>query len=164
MGKNGMTQRFRGSYDVKIDDRGRVKIPAKFLQVFDSGFGREIYITSLNGDHVMMYPMQVWEEMEKKIENVGVWNPDINDFVSRLSYWGTESEIDLKGRILIPPVLRKASQLDGVSRILGKANNLEIWNEEIFKTRELGDRFGKEKLHEVSKILNAVISLPSDEQ
>ena len=84
MGKNGIMQRFRGSYDVKIDDRGRVKIPAKFLQVFDSGYGREIFITSLNGDHVMMYPIKVWESMEKKIESVGIWNPDINDFVSRL--------------------------------------------------------------------------------
>ncbi len=157
-------QRFRGSYDVKIDDRGRIKIPARFLQVFDSSYGRDIFITSLNGDHVMMYPMKVWEEVEKKFENVGVWNPDISDFVSRLSYWGTESDIDLKGRVLIPPVLRRESQLNGVSRILGKANTLEIWNEEIFKTRELGDRFGKERLHEVSKTLNAITSLSSDEQ
>jgi MraZ protein len=163
MGINGIMQRFRGSYDVKIDDRGRIKIPVKFIHVFDSGFGREIFLTSLNGDHVILYPIKIWEEMELKIENVGVWNPDIDDFMSRLSYWGSESEIDLKGRVLIPPDLRKQSQLDGSIRILGKANHLVIWNEDVFKTRELGDSFGKEKLHKVSNILNAVPSLPSNE-
>ncbi len=158
-----MIQRFRGSYEVKIDDRGRIKIPVKFIHVFDSSFEREIYITSLNGDHVILYPIKIWGEMELKIENVGVWNPDIDDFMSRLSYWGTESEIDLKGRVLIPPELRRESQLDGSIRILGKANHLVIWNDDLFKARELGDTFGKEKLHEVSKILNAVPSLSSDE-
>lgn len=159
-----MTQRFRGSYDVKIDDRGRIKIPVKFIHVFDSGYGRDIFLTSLNGDHVILYPMKIWEEMELKIENVGVWNPDIDDFMSRLSYWGAESEIDLKGRVLIPTDLRKQSQLNGSIRILGKANHLVIWNEQLFLTRELGDSFGKEKLHKVSNILNAVPSLSSDEQ
>lgn len=155
--------RFRGSFEVKIDDRGRIKIPAKFLHVLDSSFSREVYLTSLNGDHIWVYPVKVWEEIERKIENVGNWNPDIDDFMSRLSYWGMESEIDIKGRILVPPALRKESQLDGTIRILGKANHLEIWNEEVFRVTELGDRFEKEKMHEVSKILNAISPLSSDE-
>lgn len=156
-------QRFRGSYDVKIDDRGRIKIPARFLSVFDSGYGRDVYITSLNGDHVMLYPIKIWEDVELRVENIGVWDPDVDEFVSRLSYWGTESEIDLKGRILIPPDLRKASKLNEVIRILGKANHLVVWNEAIFKSREMVEEYGKDKLHRVSRILNEVSPLSGDE-
>jgi MraZ protein len=159
----GKVQRFRGSYDVKIDDRGRIKIPSRFLSVFDSGYGRDVYITSLNGDHVMLYPIKIWEDVELRVENIGVWDPDVDEFVSRLSYWGTESEIDLKGRVLVPPDLRKASKLQEVIRILGKANHLVIWNEGIFRSKEMVEEYGKDKLHRVSRILNEVSPLSGDE-
>ena len=61
-----MKERFRGSYIAKIDDRGRVKIPAKYLSALETDFGKEVYLTSVNGDHVLFYPMTVWQEIEKK--------------------------------------------------------------------------------------------------
>lgn len=155
-------QRFRGSYEAKIDDRGRIKIPAKFLSVFDSGYGREVYITSLEGDHVMLYPMKVWERMESQIENAGILDPDVDAYVNRLSYWGTEGELDSKGRLLVPPNLRKESQLDELVRVLGKANHIVIWNEEDFKLKELGEPFSNEQLQKVSRILNQISSMTSE--
>ncbi len=71
--------------------------------------------------------------------------------------------MDSKGRILIPPTLRKSSQLDDTVRVLGKANHLVIWNEDMFKSKELGEPFGKEQLHRVSRILNEVTSLSGNE-
>ena len=105
-----MNERFRGSYIAKIDDRGRVKIPAQYLSVLEQGFGREVYLTSINGDHILFYPMKVWEEIERKIAAIPMRDPEMEEFVSRISYWGRETEIDPKGRILIPADLRAAQQ------------------------------------------------------
>ena len=102
MGQNGMNERFRGSYIATIDDRGRVKIPAKYLSALEQGMGREAYLTSVNGDHILFYPMKVWQEIERKIAAIPMRDPEMEEFVSRISYWGTETEIDPKGRILIP--------------------------------------------------------------
>ena len=55
MGQNGMKERFRGSYIAKIDDRGRVKIPAKYRCALEKDFGKEVYLTSVNGDHILFY-------------------------------------------------------------------------------------------------------------
>jgi MraZ protein len=156
-------QRFRGSYEAKIDDRGRIKIPAKFLSVFDAGYGRDLYVTSLEGDHVIIYPMKIWERVEFQIENAGILDPDVDAYVNRLSYWGTEAELDSKGRVLVPPALRKEGQLDEVVRVLGKANHLVIWNEENFRIKELGEPFGKEKLQKVSRILNEISAMAGQE-
>lgn len=156
-------QRFRGSYDVKIDDRGRIKIPAKFLSVFESCYSKEVFLTSLEGDHVMLFPIEIWERMEGQIDTLGILDPDVDAYVNRLNYWGTESEMDSKGRVLVPPALRKTGQLDDTVRVLGKANHLVIWNEEIFREKELGEPFGKEKLHRVSRILNEATPLSSNE-
>ncbi len=158
-----MTGRFRGSYDARMDDRGRVKIPAKFLSVFDDSSKREVFITSINGDSAMIYPLPVWEEMEEKFENLGSWDPDVDEFITRLSYWGTETEIDSKGRLLIPTDLRKEGQLEETVLIFGKGNHLVAWNKELFKAGELGEKYSKEKLHRVSRIINEAKALPGNE-
>lgn len=158
-----MNERFRGSYIATIDDRGRVKIPAKYLSALEQGFGREVYLTSLNGDHVLFYPMAVWQEIERKIAAIPMRDPEMEEFVSRSSYWGTESEIDSKGRILIPADLRAASRLQGELLLLGKIDYLVIWNKEIFETRYMGGQFGEDKLHRVSRLLNESAALPRHE-
>lgn len=163
MGQNGMNERFRGSYIATIDDRGRVKIPAKYLSVLEQGFGREMYLTSVNGDHVLFYPMKVWQEIERKIAAIPMRDPEMEEFVSRSSYWGTETEIDPRGRILIPADLRAASKLESALLILGKIDYMVIWNKEVFETRYMGGEFSDEKLNRVSRLLNEFSALPRHE-
>jgi MraZ protein len=163
MGENGMKERFRGSYIAKTDDRGRVKIPAKYLSVLELDFGKEVYLTSVNGDHILFYPMTIWQEIEKKIAAIPMRDPDIEEFVSRSSYWGTETEIDSKGRILVPPDLRVASKLESSLLILGKIDHLVIWNKEVFEARYMGGQFSDDKMNNVSRLLNEVSSLPRHE-
>ncbi len=163
MGQNGINERFRGSYIATIDDRGRVKIPAKYLSVLDQGFGREAYLTSVNGDHVLFYPMKVWQEIERKIAAIPMRDPEMEEFVSRSSYWGTETEIDPKGRILIPADLRAASKLESGLLILGKIDYMVIWNKEVFEARYMGGQFSDEKLNRVSRLLNEFSALPRNE-
>ncbi len=158
-----MNERFRGSYIATIDDRGRVKIPAKYLAVLDQGFGREAYLTSVNGDHVLFYPMKVWQEIERKIAAIPMRDPEMEEFVSRSSYWGTETEIDPKGRILIPADLRAASKLESGLLILGKIDYMVIWNKEVFEARYMGGQFSDEKLNRVSRLLNEFSALPRNE-
>jgi MraZ protein len=163
MGQNGMNERFRGSYIATIDDRGRVKIPAKYLSVLEQGMGREVYLTSVNGDHILFYPMKVWQEIERKIAAIPMRDPEMEEFVSRSSYWGTETEIDPKGRVLIPADLRAASKLESGLLILGKIDYMVIWNKEVFEARYMGGQFSDEKLNRVSRLLNEFSALPRNE-
>lgn len=158
-----MNERFRGSYIATIDDRGRVKIPAKYLSVLEQGFGREVYLTSINGDHILFYPMKVWQEIERKIAAIPMRDPEMEEFVSRSSYWGTETEIDPKGRVLIPADLRAASKLESGLLILGKIDYMVIWNKEVFEARYMGGQFSDEKLNRVSRLLNEFSALPRNE-
>ncbi len=71
-------QRFRGSYDVKVDDRGRIKIPARFLSVFESCYSSDVFLTSIEGDNVILFPISIWEKMETQIESLGILDPDVD--------------------------------------------------------------------------------------
>ncbi|UCH94003.1 MAG: hypothetical protein JSV88_27565 [Candidatus Aminicenantes bacterium] len=154
MGQNGITKRFRGSFVLKVDDRGRIKVPSQYLSILTEQCGKELYITSLNGDRVMIYPLKVWEGIEQSIEKIKVRSPEIEEYISRTSYWGNESEVDSRGRVLIPPELRKTSQLDSQVRIFGEIDHMVVWNEDLFKQKSLSGEFSDEKLQTVSRLIH----------
>jgi len=154
MGQNGIKKRFRGSFVLRVDDRGRVKIPSQYLSILSDQYGKDLYITSLNGDHVLIYPLKVWEEIEQSIEKIKIRAPEIQEYISRTSYWGNESEVDSRGRVLIPPELRKSSQLDGNLRIFGEIDHMVVWNEDLFKQQSLKGKFTDEKLEAVSRLIH----------
>ena len=154
MGQNGIKKRFRGSFVLRVDDRGRVKIPSQYLSILSEQYGNDLYITSLNGDRVLIYPLKVWEGIEQSIEKIKIRAPEIQEYISRTSYWGNESEVDSRGRVLIPPELRKSGQLDGNLRILGQIDHLVVWNEEMYKQESLSGKFTDEKLQTVARLIH----------
>lgn len=154
MGQNGIKKRFRGSFVLRVDDRGRVKIPSQYLSILTGQYGNDLYITSLNGDNVLIYPLKVWEDIEQSIEKIKIRAPEIQEYISRTSYWGNESEVDSRGRVLIPPELRKSSQLDSNLRIFGEIDHMVVWNEDLFKQESLSGKFTDEKLQVVSRLIH----------
>lgn len=139
---------------MRVDDRGRVKIPSQYLSILTEQYGKDLYITSLNGDCVLIYPLKVWEDIEQSIEKIKIRAPEIQEYISRTSYWGNESEVDARGRVLIPPELRKTSQLDSNLRIIGEIDHMVVWNEELFKQKSLSGKFTDEKLEAVSRLIH----------
>jgi MraZ protein len=164
MGQNGINRRFRGSFVLKVDDRGRIKVPSQYLSILKEQYGNDLYITSLNGDRVYLYPLNVWEGIEQSIERIKVRSPEIDEYISRTSYWGNEGEVDTRGRVLIPPELRQEGQLNGANlRIFGKIDHMVLWNEGLFKEISLSGEFSDEKLQKVSRLINEQPALPGDE-
>ena len=58
---------FRGSAPAKIDDKGRLKLPTAFRRDLEQRYGREVFITSIRGESVPVYPLSVWEEIEDRL-------------------------------------------------------------------------------------------------
>ena len=154
MGQNGIKKRFRCSFVLKVDDRGRVNIPSQYLSILTQQYGKDLYITSLNGDHVLIYPLRVWGDIEQSIAKIKIRAPEIQEYISRTSFWGNESEVDSRGRVLIPPELRKTSQLDNNLRIFGEIDHMVVWNEALFKQESLSGKFTDEKLQVVSRLIH----------
>jgi MraZ protein len=121
----------RGNYLATVDEKGRVKIPADFLAELRKS-GSKFYVTSTKGDRALIFPMKVWEEKEKKLAKVSSLNQAKQKFLSRTNYYGQVVEVDGKGRILIPPVLREAAATSGEVDVQGQLTYLEVWNHSRF--------------------------------
>ncbi|MFY9583907.1 MAG: hypothetical protein WAR21_05385 [Candidatus Acidiferrales bacterium] len=121
----------RGNYPAKVDGKGRLKIPAAFLETLRE-YGSQFYVTSENGNYVRIYPMKVWSEIEERLARLSSHNRTKQKFLTRANYFGQVVELDRQGRVLIPPILREAALMKGDVDVLGSLNYLEVWNHSRF--------------------------------
>ena len=126
---------FRGNAPARIDDKGRLKVPTSFRSLLESKYGRELFLTSLTGEYVRVYPMPVWLENEQKLSEVPSTNPAKLRYLDRVNYFGQVSELDTQGRVLIPVRLREAATMTGDVDVLGLYNYLDIWNHDRLLTK-----------------------------
>jgi len=118
----------RGSYPAKIDDKGRLKIPNAFRAVVEDQHGAGLYLTTLSGDSVRIYPMSEWLAVEQRIQRMPSAHPARLKFLDRVNYYGQVGEFDVQGRVLIPGRLRDAAGMTGDVDVLGQMSYLEVWN------------------------------------
>lgn len=123
---------FRGNSPARIDDKGRLKVPNGFRTLLESKYGRELFLTSLSGEYVRIYPMPVWLEIEEKLGQMPSTHPARLRFLDRANYYGQHTELDTQGRIIIPLRLRDAATMSGDVDVLGQYNYLDVWNHDRF--------------------------------
>jgi MraZ protein len=126
---------FRGNAPARIDDKGRLKVPNAFRSLLESKYGRELFVTSLTGEFVRLYPMPVWMDIEQRLAGVPSTHPAKLRFLDRVNYFGQAGELDVQGRVLIPVRLREAATMAGDVDVLGQFNYLDVWNHERFLTK-----------------------------
>ena len=122
----------RGSASTRIDDKGRLKVPTIFRSVVHDQHGPDVFVTSLTGECVRIYPMPVWLEIEQKLSRMPGNHPSRLKFLDRVNYFGQAGELDQQGRVVIPAHLREGASIAGDVRVFGRIDYLEVWNEERF--------------------------------
>ena len=125
----------RGNYTIRMDEKGRIKLPAAYRRYIDEHYGSEFYVTSLTGDCARLYPMQEWLAIEEKLQSRGTMDTAVRKFLDRTNYYGQLAEMDSQGRMLIHPLLRMSADLIGEVAVLGYLQYLEVWNLTKFKVR-----------------------------
>ena len=121
-------QGLRGSSSARIDDKGRLKVPTMFRGVIQDQRGPDVFVTSLTGKCVRIYPMVTWIEVEQNILRMPGDHPSRLKFLYRVNFYGQTAELDGQGRVLIPAHLRESASIVGEVRVLGRINHLEVWN------------------------------------
>jgi MraZ protein len=131
---------FRGNHPARVDDKGRLKVPADFIKVLPQVGPDEkqvFYITSKDGKRAEIWPLKAWEAVEAKLAKIPDLNPAKQKFLDVTSYYGQMAEMDNQGRLLIPQVLRESAKVgdsgpaDAV--VFGKQGYLEVANRGMFE-------------------------------
>jgi MraZ protein len=124
----------RGHHPARIDDKGRLKIPAAFLGTLVES-SRDFFVTSISGEFVRVYPLPAWTEIEKRLAAMPQSHPARQRFLERVNYFGQVAQVDGQGRILIPQGLRKMASMEGDVAVLGQQNHVAVWNAKRLEER-----------------------------
>jgi MraZ protein len=125
----------RGNYAARIDEKGRLKIPNAFRSLVESTHGKELFVTSLTGEYVRIYPMPVWLDLEEKLGRMPSTHPARLKFLDRVNYFGQPAEFDVQGRVLIHSRLRDSAGMSGDVDVFGQVAYLDVWNHERFAAK-----------------------------
>jgi MraZ protein len=125
----------RGNQTTRIDEKGRIKIPAAFRHYIAEKYGNELYVTSITGECARIYPLSEWEKIEVRLAELPAMEPAKLKFLDRTNFYGQQTTMDNQGRILIHPLLRQSAQLVGEVAVLGYLTYLDVWNMDRFTAR-----------------------------
>ena len=132
----------RGNHAAKIDDKGRLKIPNAFRALIEKHHGTEVFVTSLTGEYVRLYPMPVWLALEEKLARVPSSHPARLKYFDRVNYYGQTAQIDVQGRVVIHARLRDSAGMTGDVDVFGQYDTIDVWNHERFVSKLQREPYG----------------------
>jgi MraZ protein len=126
----------RGTLSGRVDEKGRLKLPAALVQYLESIGERKLFVTTLNIATALIYPISSWRETEKLLEEPGEDAEDRTDIAMVANHYGEESEIDGQGRVLIPTTLRRelGFEKDDVYLLCYKGR-IEVFGSKVYEQR-----------------------------
>jgi len=144
---------FRGNNPAKIDEKGRLKVPAAFKALMDAANVTQFFVTSTSGKFAEVWPLPEWEKIEAKLAKASTLDDDADAYRDLVNYYGQQVEMDNQGRILLPQILRDKARLDGEVIVIGKGNLLAVHNRETFE-KALPEGLTEERRRKVAALLS----------
>ena len=124
-------------YPARLDDKGRLKLPASFQQFFSALREKKLFVTSLDRRIAQIYPMAVWRENEKFFDSYREDPKIARNVAFNAADLGAESEMDAQGRVLFSPELRRELGIENQPvRLYAYRGRIEVLSEKIYEERK----------------------------
>ena len=121
---------FFGTFTPKLDDKGRLTLPAKFREELADG----LMVVKGQDRSLAVYPRGEFMVRAKKAAAASRTNPRARAFVRNLAASADEQTPDSQGRITIPAAHRNYAELSKECVVIGNVDFLEIWDAEAWET------------------------------
>ena len=118
---------FKGTYHHRIDAKGRLPIPAAFRRAL--GEDRRVVVTLLD-QCLAVYTEAEWARLESQLAALPAFSKQVKALTRLLVSRAADCELDVQGRILLPPTLRETAGLDRDAVVVGVLNRFEVWSPE----------------------------------
>jgi len=128
-----------------------LKVPTGFRRLLRERYGNEVFITSVIGDSVQVYPLPVWEELEARLAALPSTDRTKRKFLERVSYFGQLGQLDKQGRVVIPQLLRESADMTGDVVVNARLDHLAVWNLQRLQKRFDEQPFTEDDFHYLSE-------------
>ncbi|NAZ78093.1 division/cell wall cluster transcriptional repressor MraZ [Kineococcus sp. T13] len=115
---------FLGTYTPRLDDKGRLILPAKFRDQLLDG----LVITRGQERCLYLFPMQEFERMHEELRRAPLTRKEARDYLRVFLSGASDETPDKQGRITVPPMLRSYAALDRDVAVIGAGSRVELWD------------------------------------
>ncbi|MDK2896384.1 MAG: transcriptional regulator MraZ [Candidatus Atribacteria bacterium] len=132
---------FLGQFRHSLDTKGRLIIPSNFRKDLD----KVLFLTRGVERCIFAYPEDAWEEMYQKISSLSLTRKETREFARVFLASASREEMDVQGRIIIPPYLRGYAQIKDKVVVVGVGARFEVWSESLWDPYVTGleDKFSQ---------------------
>ncbi|MDP9444178.1 MAG: division/cell wall cluster transcriptional repressor MraZ [Actinomycetota bacterium] len=120
---------FFGTHTPRLDDKGRLFLPAKFRDELQGG----LVITRGQERCLYVWPEAEFVTLTEQMRQAPVTNKRARDYMRMLFAGASDETPDKQGRITIPQLLREYAALDRDCVVIGAMNRVEIWDAEAWQ-------------------------------
>jgi MraZ protein len=114
---------FKGTYHLKIDPKGRLPVPAVFRRELHEA---RVVVTPLD-QCLAAYPPAEWGRLESQLHALPAFSRPVKALTRLLASRAVDCDLDVQGRILLPPWLRQTAGLAREATVVGVLNRFEVW-------------------------------------
>ena len=115
---------FFGTYTPRLDDKGRLFLPAKFRDALAEGL-----VVTRGQEHCLyVWSLEEFGKLTERLRETPVTNKAARDYVRMFFAGASDEKPDKQGRITIPPMLRDYASLSKDCMVIGAMNRVEIWD------------------------------------
>jgi MraZ protein len=101
-------------------------VPSSRLGAIESTWGSDVFVTSMTGADVSIYPIPVWEEFEARLMKLPLMQPSRMRIQKVVNFFGKAQAIDGQGRVLIHSPLKEKAEIGEEVMVLGYGNYLVV--------------------------------------
>jgi MraZ protein len=121
---------FLGTHHPRLDDKGRLFLPAKFREELAEG----VVVTKGQERCLFVFPVAEFTRVTQALSQAPVTQRAVRDY-SRVFFASASDEVpDKQGRITIPPPLRQYAGLSKECVVIGANSRVEIWDTTSWET------------------------------
>lgn len=138
-------QIFTGRYNVSLDGKGRLAIPAKLRQIATADGSEELFVTVGTHKNLELLSMSGFQNKSSLYRSSKAIEEE-DELLAKREFFSSTTLVkpDKQGRILVPPQLREHAGIDGEAIVMGIGDKMEIWNEEEYEKYRREARKAKE--------------------
>jgi len=129
---------FRGVANLSLDTKGRMAVPTRYRGLLMDRYGGKVVITVDPDRCLSIYPLKIWEEIERKLDRLPTFNPSARKLQRALTGHATEVEMDAHGRLMVPVPLRDFAGIERKAVLMGQVRKFELWDAEQFEESRSG--------------------------
>ena len=121
---------FLGTHSPRLDDKGRLILPAKFREQLEAG----VVVTRGQERCLYVFPLAEFERLAEALRQAPVTSKQARDYLRIFLSGASDEAMDKQGRVTIPPALRGYAGLDRDCAVIGAGQRVEIWDATAWQT------------------------------